>query len=129
EKYYSASQFQLAWGKFQRHRLAMVAGFVLALLYLMAFFADFLAPYGPNERFADFTNAPPQVVRFIDAEGRLQLNPFVYAVERPTGRERLFKAFTENVEKPLPIRFFVEGNPYKFLGFIDTNIHLFGLEA
>jgi len=129
EKYYSASQLDLAWAKFKRHKLAIVAGTILALLYLIAFFADFLAPYGPNARFSDFTNAPPQQLRFVDEQGQFSLRPFVYTIERPTGRERLFKAFVENTENPQPVRFFVEGERYKFLWLVDTNLHLFGLEG
>ena len=41
-----ASQWQLMWWRFRRHRLAMVATVIVALFYLGVVFADFLA-YAP----------------------------------------------------------------------------------
>ena len=42
EEYFLASQWQLMWRKLRRHRLALVGATVLALLYLVAIFAEFL---------------------------------------------------------------------------------------
>jgi peptide/nickel transport system permease protein len=36
------------------------------------------------------------------------------------------RTFEVNPEDRIPLGFFVEGVPYRLLGFIDTNIHLFG---
>lgn len=126
ERYYSASQWQLAWQKFRRHRLAVVAAWILVAFYLVAAFADVISPYGPNTRFSGFTNAPPQMVRVVDAAGNLQ-SPFVYPLERPTGRDRLFKPFVENAEVIQPLQFFVKGEPYKLFGLIPGDIHLVGV--
>ncbi len=41
---YVASQWQLMWWKFKKHRLANVAAPVLIILYLSALFADFISP-------------------------------------------------------------------------------------
>ncbi len=43
-----ASQWLLMRKKFGKHRLAMVSLFVLAGLYLVAIFADFVAPFDPQ---------------------------------------------------------------------------------
>ena len=51
ESYFVASQWRMMWWKFRRHRLAVVAGPALALIYLLALFADFVAPYGVTTRF------------------------------------------------------------------------------
>ncbi|MDE0228162.1 MAG: hypothetical protein OXJ62_04830, partial [Spirochaetaceae bacterium] len=59
ESYYVASQWQMMWWKFRRHRLAVVAGPLLAAIYLVALFADFVAPYGVSTRFPDYLSAPP----------------------------------------------------------------------
>ncbi len=50
EAYYVASQWQLMWWKFRKHKLAMIAGPVLIVLYLSAVFADFLSPTLPDTR-------------------------------------------------------------------------------
>ena len=65
ERYYLASQWQLAWRKLIRHRLALAGGGVLLLLYVAALFAGFIAPYGPFTRNNDFINAPPTPLRFV----------------------------------------------------------------
>ncbi len=51
ERYYLASQWQLMWQKFRHHKLAIIGGSVLVVLYLAAIFADFLAPYPKDIRF------------------------------------------------------------------------------
>ena len=45
EDYYLASQWTLMLRKLKKHKLAKVSFIVLVALYLMALFADFLAPY------------------------------------------------------------------------------------
>lgn len=60
EKLYTASQFQLIWWRFRKHRLAVFGGIVLVIIYLMAIFADFLAPYHPNAHDAKHIYAPPK---------------------------------------------------------------------
>lgn len=40
EELYLASQWRLMWWKLKRHKLALISGFVLALFYLVAAFAD-----------------------------------------------------------------------------------------
>jgi len=40
-----ASQLQLTWWRFRRHRLACFSGVVVVLFYLLAGFADFFATW------------------------------------------------------------------------------------
>ncbi|TML40875.1 MAG: ABC transporter permease [Actinobacteria bacterium] len=47
------SQWQLFWRRFLRHRLAVVAGGTLILLYLAALFAHQIAPYTLNPNLGD----------------------------------------------------------------------------
>jgi peptide/nickel transport system permease protein len=50
---------QLAWRRFRRHRLAMVAAALLLLLTVSAIFAPWISPYNPNhEDFSQFNGAP-----------------------------------------------------------------------
>lgn len=80
-------------------------------------------------RFGDFSgsysNAPPSKIRFVH-EGEF-IGPFVYPYEIAYD-EFWTKVFVENTETPYPIRFFVKGSPYKILGLIESNVHLFGVD-
>ena len=60
-----AGQWQLMLWRFRRHRLAMVSLVVVLLPYLVAIFAEFLAPYGPEVTRPQYTYAPPQGISFI----------------------------------------------------------------
>ena len=59
EAYYYASQWRLMWWRFRRHRMALISIGLLVLLYLMAAFAEFIAPYGTTTRFRRYQQAPP----------------------------------------------------------------------
>ncbi|NLL88752.1 MAG: hypothetical protein GX228_07480, partial [Firmicutes bacterium] len=50
EKVFYASQWRLMWWKFRRHKMAVIAGIVVVIMYLGALFAPFIAPYGATHR-------------------------------------------------------------------------------
>ena len=43
-----AGQWRLFWWKFRRHKLALASLVIVVLLYLVAAFAEFLAPFPPD---------------------------------------------------------------------------------
>ena len=59
EDYYLASQWTLMARKLRKHKLAQISLIVLAVLYLGALFADFLAPYGLDEFDGLYRNCAP----------------------------------------------------------------------
>lgn len=65
--------------RFRKHRAAVYAGWVLVILYLVALFCEFLAPYDPNARNTHSLYAPPQPVRILTEEGKWAM-PFVYGL-------------------------------------------------
>src|SRR5207245_1848228 len=73
ERLGEATQYQLMLAKFKKHRIATVSFYLLAILYLMAIFAPFVAPYGTLQRFDQFGDAKPSRARIIDANGHLHL--------------------------------------------------------
>src|SRR5262245_50398767 len=79
-RYYTASQFQLMWWKFKKHRLALVGSTVLGIFIFIALFAEFLSPYTPTARTPDYLYGKPQRLHFIDAEGKFHLRPFTYSL-------------------------------------------------
>lgn len=121
EAIYAASQWQLIWRKFVRNKVAIVGGIVILLYYLFALFAGFLAPYTLSTRFRRYIYMPPQRVHFFN-DGKFQ--PFVYDVKL-TIDENLRKIYEPDITKKIPIQFFAHGEPYKLLGLIETDVHLF----
>lgn len=127
ERYYLASQWQLMWQKFRRHKLALIGGIVLIILYLSAIFADFVAPYPKEVRFEKFGFHPPTRVHLIDEEGNFQ-GPFVYGTTKERDMETLESIYTVDTSAIYPIHFFIRGAPYSVLGLFELDIHLFGVE-
>ena len=124
EEYFLASQWQLMWRKLRRHRLALVGATVLALLYLVAVFAEFFAPHDLFQRHNDFINAPPHRVRVLD-EGRVRL-PFVYPLVQTRNEVTLRREYTADTTSRLTLALFVRGDPYKLWGIFRTDVHFFG---
>lgn len=129
EAYEVASQWQLMWWKFRKHKLAIIAGIVLGILYFLAIFCEFFAPYTPLHRFPNHKDSPPANVRFFDAEGNFSIRPFIYDVELEVDPVSFRRVFVENTESKHYIYFFVEGEPYEMWGLFETNIHFFGIES
>ena len=124
ERYFIASQRQLMWRKFRKHRMAVVAGIVLLIAYLVAFTYEFCAPYGSLTQHEGFVNAPPTRVRVMDADGRLRA-PFVYGITGRVNLETFQREFVEDRTAIHPVRFLTRGEPYRFWGVIDADAHLF----
>jgi len=127
ERYYMASQWQRMWQKFRRHKLAMIGGVVLIILYLSAIFADFVAPYPKEVRFEKYGYHPPTPPRLIDEEGNF-IGPFVYGTTKERDMNTLEAIYTVDTSTIYPIHFFVRGAPYSVLGLFELDIHLFGVE-
>jgi len=129
----SKSQARIVWEQFRRHKIALFGLFVLAVMYLMAAFAGFIAPYGINEYRRTPVSAfmPPTNVHWIDPETGRLTRPFVYEYvsERdPVTRQRVF---VEKLDGPrYPIEFLVHrpDRPYEILGAFQSDLRLFGVE-
>jgi peptide/nickel transport system permease protein len=80
ERYYLASQWRIMWWKLKKHRLAMISGMILAVMYVSIPFVEQIAPYNQNTRTISHINAPPQRVHFFH-EGAF-IGPFVYGLEQ-----------------------------------------------
>jgi peptide/nickel transport system permease protein len=126
EKIAVASPRQLMWWKFRKHRVAVFSGIVLFIFYFVAIFADFFSPYDPNEKGLQ-DRLQPMHISFYNEDGDFTLRPGVYglsATRHPETRRLLHKL---DKSRWFPIHFFVRERPYKILGLIETDIHLFGL--
>jgi peptide/nickel transport system permease protein len=120
---YLASQWRLMWWKFKRHKVAVVSGVFLATLYVMILFCELLAPYNLHTRNVDFIHAPPQPVHLFH-EGRF-VGPFVYGRQMKLNMDTLKREYADDKSQVHPIRFLCRGDPYRFWGLWEGNLHLF----
>lgn len=122
-----ASPRQLMWWKFRKHKIAVASTIVLIFMYLLALFAGFVSPYDPNEYNASYKYVPPMVFGFNDGEGNFTFRPGVYGITQERDPETLRITYETDYTTWYPLHFFVKGNSYTMLGFIESDIHLFGL--
>jgi peptide/nickel transport system permease protein len=128
EKLYVASFKQLMWWRFKKHRMALISVGVLFIFYFVAAFAEFVAPYDPEQFFAKYKLAPPTRIRIRDTEGNFHW-PFVYKIIRERDPETLRSIYVDDTNTLYPINFFTRGTEYTWFGLITTDIHLFGLDV
>ena len=122
EHYYLASQWQLMWWKFKRHRLGVACGIFLLLMYASILISEFLAPYGLHSRHTDFIYAPPQSVHLFH-EGEF-IGPFVYGTNYHLNMENLRREYSENRSEIYRIGLFCRGDTYSFWGVGRGSLHL-----
>lgn len=118
-----ASQWQLMWWRFRKHRLAMIGGVVVMLIYIVALFAEFFAPLPPGQFNTQATYAPPQTLFLFDESG---FNPHVLGYKVEIDPVALRRTFVIDPEIVIPVRLFTRGWSYKILGLIESDIHLVG---
>jgi peptide/nickel transport system permease protein len=128
EKTFVASQWQLIWWRFRKHKLAMFAGSMLIVLYLLAIFCEFLAPYNPSEIHSKFTGVPPMGIHLThrDQDG-LHISLHTYGLTGSRGASYV-RTYETNRDSIVPLGFLVRGESYKFWGLWKTERHLFGTE-
>lgn len=106
-----ASQWQLMWWQFRRHKLALLGGLVVILFYLVSLFAEVIAPADPNQINPRYTYAPPQGLHLSFADG-----PHVLGYKVEIDQKALRRVFVVDETKPIPVGFFVRSKPYQLWG-------------
>jgi peptide/nickel transport system permease protein len=124
------SQMGLMWRRFRRHKLALVSLWVVGLFYLVAVFAEFLAPVDPSDYSARYTYAPPQGLHFLaqNGDGSWAFGPYVNGYKTEIDPVALRRTFVVDEEVRLPVRFFAPSEPYLLAGVIPMSIKLIGVE-
>ena len=115
-----------AWSKIWRDPVARISIIVLFFLYLSAALGSPLAPYSMDFNDPELGNSPPTTVHYVDQKGSLCF-PFVYKAKRINDAETFSQFFQEEKTQKFPVHFFVKAEPYKLLGFIPADLHLFGV--
>lgn len=126
----AAGPWRLIWQKLRRQKIAMAAGIVIVLLYLVAGFCEFLAPGLPDTARAVYPYAPPQGIELFvhNPDGSLKFEPHVDGYTMKVDPVALRRSFVPDPKKIVPIGLFVRGAPYKLWGIFPSNIHLLGPE-
>jgi peptide/nickel transport system permease protein len=119
-----ATQWQLMWWRFKKHRLAMISTAVVLLFYLVVIFADFLAYSDPLASEAQRSLLPPQQIHWFD-EGRF--SPHVLGLTGVRDPMTFKRVYTPDPSQKIPIRFFVSGFQYYVFGLIPLRLHLIGV--
>jgi len=123
-----ASQWQLMWWQFRRHRLAMASAAVLLVIYLVAAFCEFISPFDPLAFTPRYTYAPPQWVHLFDRDekGDLVFRPYVNGFKVTIDKAALRRVFVIDRTVKYPIGFFVKTDPYKLWGLFTLEHKLIG---
>jgi peptide/nickel transport system permease protein len=119
-----ATQLQLTWWRFRRHRLALISLVIVLLFYLIAIFADTLAIADPHATDARRGYIPPQAIHLLDG-GRIA--PYVYGLKGTRDLKTFKLTYTPDPARKLPVSLFVHGYNYNLFGLIPIDIHLLGL--
>ncbi len=119
-----APQWKLVWWKFRKHKIALVSGIVMILIYLVALFADFLAPFDPTLTNSTYLFAPPQTLQFSFEQG--SFGAYVNGYTSKVDLVALRREFVVDPTVKIPLRFFVHGWAYKLFGLFETDLHLLG---
>ena len=127
-KYYTASQWQLVWWRFRRHRMAMFGGCVLLIMVVMGAFPGFFGPYNGTTRDADYVLGPPQMMKFWDANGA-SFRPFIHGITTSRDPVTLRKIATTDPDVRHYVHFFVAGEEYSVLGLFKSKLRLFSLNG
>lgn len=119
----SLSQWQLIGLRFSRHYLAVASLFLLLVLYSLAVFAEFFAPYTPGWNNVKMIYAPPQSPKFSFTHGL-----HADRVERQIDPISL-KNYYLKTSEVVPLGFFVKGDPYRLWGILPMDRHFFGARS
>ncbi len=109
----------------KKNKLAYLSLHILGVLYFLSIFADFISPYPYDLQHRDTPYHPPTQIHFFDNKGNFSIRPFVYEYKLV---DPVFKKYKIAYSKKNYIYFFVKGEKHYLLGFIPTNIHLFGVK-
>ena len=126
QRIFVASQWQLMWWRFRKHKVAVASALVVFGFYLVVVGADFLAYTDPNASEAQRSLMPPQRVYLFDG---WRFGPYVYAVKGARDLQSFKRVYRADPSEKIPVRLFAKGFEYRLLGLIPTTRHLIGVDG
>lgn len=118
-----ASQSRLMWWKFRRHKLAMASLIIVTLIYLVAAFVEFVAPFRAETYNRRYVGAPPQRIHLFDG---WRFAPHVYGYTYERDPKTFRRTFVDDPSTKIFITLFARGDTYKLWGLIPADRHLVG---
>ena len=122
QEVFVASQWQLMWRSFLRHRVAVASGIILLGFYGISAFAEFLSMGDPAVGTHRYHLLQPQTVHWWDGG----FNPHVKGLEGGRDPRTSRKTYTVLPDEKIQLGFFVQGFEYKLLGLFKTDRHFMG---
>ena len=126
ERFAVATQWQLMWWRFRKHKLAIGGTIVLAAFYFVSLFADFFAYADPQESDAQRSLMAPEPIHWTDNGS---FSPYVYGFKGTRDPLTFKRVYVHDTTKKIPVVFFGHGEPYQLFGFIPTDRHLIAVEG
>jgi peptide/nickel transport system permease protein len=120
-----ATQWQLVWWRFRKHKLAVVSAGVLFVFYTVVVFADFLAYADPLASEAQRGLIAPQPIRLFDGGRPLSVDALVGTRDPQTFK----RVYVVDPNQHIGVRLFAHGFEYRLLGIVPMDIHLLGVDA
>lgn len=121
----NASQWRLMWYSFRQHKLAMLGGIIILMLYIIAIFVEFFAPFNPHSSTSKHVYHPPQSIKFIDVDenGSRSFKPHVQLMKLNRDPITLEGKFTPVPGKKVYLTLFGKGDSYKMWGKVEMSRH------
>ena len=120
----SMTQWQLIRLKFSKHKLAVVSLLVIIALYILAIFAEFFAPYGPNDKTGSHVFAPPQKIMFS-----FNMGFYTYPARQIQNPVDLTTKYFEDKSVFVPLSIFGKTESYNLAGIIPMNRKLVAIDS
>ena len=121
-----ASQWQLVWWAFKRHRLAMVGLWVTGILYVVALVPGFFAVNDPEQQNRRAIFHPPQAMHLVDSdENGWSVKPYIHPYVLKRDPVTLASVYSEDTSRKVYLRLFGEGYEYSVYGLFTSRLHLF----
>ena len=117
-----APNWKLVWWRFKKHRLAVISGFIVLFITVIALFPGFFSTQHPNESNAMGSFIPVQRLHFWDDGPSL----FVYGVKGARNPRTLRMEWQIDESRKIPLRLFARGYEWQALGLLRTDLHLIG---
>lgn len=111
-----------------KDKFAKSAFIVLAILYTVILFADFIAPYSNMYSNRNMAYAPPSRIYTIDENGKFS-KPYTYNYIREYEPILMQTIYKQDRSQKHYLRLFAKGEGYKFLGIVPTHRHLIGTDG
>jgi len=116
----------LVWRRLRRSAAGMTGLTLVAIIFAMAIFAEFVAPIDPYRAETGFSS--PDTISFFDADGAFSLRPRIYPIVDSDKLDPVtFQPISgPDFAHPHYIGVFVTGFSYRLFGLIPGDRHLIG---